>query len=375
MRILAVSLKYNRPDMFSHLVSFGVQAEGAGHSVSYILSAHCRWLVEELGTRLDAVFLGRSNDARNMVLDTLAFHTTGRPRIRSIFKRLRPDVLFFGNMHPANALLAAIARSEGSKEVWWWLHEPHTQEKKRHGRCRRYYITLVEHLQGRFLRHVDHVLLSSDEAMHQFREHYSWYRGKVTHVPLIFLDYYEPDRPSSPEYITFVGNAVPAKGIDTFLALVEYAESHGSSLQFQIVTGSDVRGMLPSLSSTARQRLQVVSGNRLSDLQLGRAVRESLAVIAPYRRVTQSGVVPVAFMHGVPVISSNTGAMPESIRPGETGALLPSDAQLNDWLDAVETIRENREQMGSRCRQFYEDHYSPKNWQKVFPSLFEGLEN
>jgi glycosyltransferase involved in cell wall biosynthesis len=43
------------------------------------------------------------------------------------------------------------------------------------------------------------------------------------------------------------------------------------------------------------------------------------AVVLPYRSATQSGIVPLAFGHGVPVIACDAGALAEQVEHGRTG--------------------------------------------------------
>jgi glycosyltransferase involved in cell wall biosynthesis len=369
MKLCGVSLKY-APVMFSHLVSFCQPMQEAGHSVNYLFSADYRWIADDFGHPLNVTYLGHSRDIKTMLYDTVAFHTSGLGKVHLALEAMNSDILFFGNMHPANAQLAAMARKKGCREIWWWLHEPYVREKKLHGRSRSYYITLLEFLQGRFLRHVDRVIVSSEEAIRQFNQVFPWFRGKVIKVPLILLDYYEELPLPLKRYITFVGSAVQAKGIETFFNLIEYAEAQNSPLPFQIITSTNIKAALAQLSVGARARLKVVSDTCISDRQLGKALRDSLAVITPYKRVTQSGVVPVAFMHAVPIISTSIGAMSEAVYPGKTGVLLPPDAPLEAWLQAAESVRQDRENLGYNCRTFYNEYFSPRNWHKVLSQLF-----
>lgn len=48
-------------------------------------------------------------------------------------------------------------------------------------------------------------------------------------------------------------------------------------------------------------------------------------VVAPYRRESQSGVAMVAFHFGRPVIGSRVGGIPEIVKPGYNGDLVPAD--------------------------------------------------
>lgn len=374
LSISALLLKYNSPANFSHLVTFGQKAEMEGHDVSYILSEGYRWVVDEFEENIDVVFLGKSADARTMISDTLKFCTIDRGRIRNILEKKSPDLLFFGDLHPAYPALARVARQTGCRQIWWWLHEPCRKGRKQAGWWRHYYYAFSEYFQLQLLNKVDLAMLSSQKALDIFAEHYPWFYGKVVQAPLVFPDYFESSLSIAPKYATFVGNAYPAKGVDIFFKLVEYASNNRPDIEFQIVTASRIQHYLTGLSAHAQKRLKIINRDRISDRELGKALRQSLVVLTPYRSSTQSGVVPAAFMHGIPVISTKVGAMAESVRPGETGILLPVNAPHNDWLKSFDEVKANRETLSKNCRQWYENHYSPANWLKVFPDLFNGLE-
>ncbi len=51
--------------------------------------------------------------------------------------------------------------------------------------------------------------------------------------------------------------------------------------------------------------------------------RQATVVVLPYTEATQSGVVPVAYAFGKPVVATRVGALPECIDDGVTGLLVP----------------------------------------------------
>ena len=46
-------------------------------------------------------------------------------------------------------------------------------------------------------------------------------------------------------------------------------------------------------------------------------------VVLPYVSATQSGIVQIAYNYDRPVVSTNVGGLPEVVRDGETGYLVP----------------------------------------------------
>ena len=59
------------------------------------------------------------------------------------------------------------------------------------------------------------------------------------------------------------------------------------------------------------------------DEELASYFRAADVAVLPYLSATQSGVVQLAFGFGLPVIASNVGGLPDVIRQGETGLLVP----------------------------------------------------
>ena len=68
------------------------------------------------------------------------------------------------------------------------------------------------------------------------------------------------------------------------------------------------------------------------------------ALVLPYRSATQSGVVQLAYGHGLPVIVTPVGALPEMVRPGETG-WVARDSSPEGFADAVGEFLDSRERL------------------------------
>jgi glycosyltransferase involved in cell wall biosynthesis len=72
--------------------------------------------------------------------------------------------------------------------------------------------------------------------------------------------------------------------------------------------------------------------------ELVRVMQESDVVLLPYRRATQSGVVVLAHATGVVPVVHAVGGLPEQVRDGADGVVLPSDADVDEWSCALEKL-------------------------------------
>lgn len=71
-------------------------------------------------------------------------------------------------------------------------------------------------------------------------------------------------------------------------------------------------------------------------------------VVLPYVSATQSGIVQIAYNFSKPVISTNVGGLPEVVRDGETGFLVPPEDPQALAAAIVRFYREDREAEFSR---------------------------
>jgi glycosyltransferase involved in cell wall biosynthesis len=82
------------------------------------------------------------------------------------------------------------------------------------------------------------------------------------------------------------------------------------------------------------------------------------AVVLPYRSATQSGVVQLAYGHGLPVIVTPVGALPEMVRHGETGWIARDSspegcaAAVGEFLDSREKLPAMRSAIADFRRAF-----------------------
>ena len=77
--------------------------------------------------------------------------------------------------------------------------------------------------------------------------------------------------------------------------------------------------------------------------ELVAAVSAADAVLLPYRKATQSASVVLAQALGVIPVASAVGGIPEQIRDGVDGVLMPVEADLSEWRQALADLSRDPE--------------------------------
>lgn len=87
-------------------------------------------------------------------------------------------------------------------------------------------------------------------------------------------------------------------------------------------------------------------------------------VITPYLNTYQSGVIQLAYAFGLPVIATTVGGLPEVVRAGETGYLIPpaNEQALSDAIIEIFTNQDKSKKMGKRGRKLAEREFS---WNEI----------
>jgi D-inositol-3-phosphate glycosyltransferase len=88
------------------------------------------------------------------------------------------------------------------------------------------------------------------------------------------------------------------------------------------------------------------------------------AVVLPYLQISTSSIVPLAYRYARPVIATSAGGLPELVRDGETGYVVPpsSEALLSEAICRGFRDPESLAGMGARGRQWFE---SKRGWDEV----------
>jgi glycosyltransferase involved in cell wall biosynthesis len=100
--------------------------------------------------------------------------------------------------------------------------------------------------------------------------------------------------------------------------------------------------------------------------QVGLYFVASDVVVLPYVTATQSGIVQIAYGFERPVITTNVGGLPEVVRDGETGLLVPP-ADPDALADAV--IKYFNDDLGETLTRGVREHKEEFSWERMVETI------
>jgi glycosyltransferase involved in cell wall biosynthesis len=352
---------------WQHIESFTAQAEKNGFAVRLILSTCLSWMTGPFSNR--ATYVTRSDSTLSIILDTFLFFLYRWIILWRLLRRERPQAIILVMWHPLNAVFCVMAKLAAGSKTVAWLHEPYKENKAVYG-AKAVVFYFVEWLQTLAIPWLDDIVVHSNTAFRAFRKRYPHARQALHIIPLQFQD--KPAQQGNRRLVSFLGTTAKAKGIDAFFDLLESAALRNVHWQFAIATRDNINGRLEKMSPTARKKLQVVSTPRLSDTALREVASQSLVVLCLYSDSMQSGVVPLAFMCGTPVIATDIESLRESVEHRETGYFVPPAAKPDAILEGLTFIEKNFSTLSKNCRQKFLATYDDRNWINTYDWLWRN---
>jgi glycosyltransferase involved in cell wall biosynthesis len=172
-------------------------------------------------------------------------------------------------------------------------------------------------------RRADQVIVHGSDLVGIVEKEIGFQRGQIHVIPHIAIGE-RPEPPADLEIgpnILFFGRIWEYKGLDYLIKAEPVVSAEFPDVRFVIGgTGEDFD----------RYRRQMVHPERftvhnewISDADRARMFSEASVVVLPYVEASQSGVIPIAYTHGKPVIATTVGGLPDMVEHGQTGLLVP----------------------------------------------------
>jgi len=183
------------------------------------------------------------------------------------------------------------------------------------------------------------------------------------------------------EVAVFFGYVRRYKGLDTLLDAWPAVRKHRPATL--VVAGEFYEDAAPYREQVARANAAAarasggmgaespavrVLDRYIPDEEVEALFKAADVVVLPYRSATQSGVTHVAYALGVPVITTNVGGLAETVRPGETGLVVPPE---NPAALAEAIVRYFAEGMAPRLRAGVAELRQAHSWETLADRVIE----
>lgn len=177
------------------------------------------------------------------------------------------------------------------------------------------------------LGRLDGAIVHADELADQLAADYPDLEVRVVgHPPNLSMA--RTPLPTAPPYrFLFTGMIRPYKGVDVAVDALRIARAGG--VDARLTVAGEFWTPVDELRAQVRragldEHVDIRPGY-VPDADLATLLAEHHAVVAPYRSATQSGIVPLAFASGRPVIATDVGGIGDVVSSGLNGLLCRPD--------------------------------------------------
>ncbi len=179
----------------------------------------------------------------------------------------------------------------------------------------------------------------------------------------------DPSVPEEPFTVLFFGRIVLYKGLEDLIAAQPLVTAAVPQARFVIAGG----GPFEKYQSQIRDPAAFEIHNRfIPNSEIPRLIRRAAVVVLPYREASQSGVIPLAYEFGKPVVATRVGSLPEVVDDGGSGLLVDpgSPAQVAEAITRILKDPELRARLAAGAKRLGETRLSWKSIARETAKLY-----
>jgi glycosyltransferase involved in cell wall biosynthesis len=248
-----------------------------------------------------------------------------------LFRELRPDVLHFDDV----SLRLSLNFPEVPRIDFLSVHDPEVHGGEEDWR---------RHLARRLtFGKVNRFILHNAAQVGAFCERYRipQHRVDVSHLGAytMFREWAHDAISREPRTVLFFGRLSKYKGLEGLYQAMPLVSERVPGVRL-VVAGRPEFGYVPPRPPELSQGGKIEILDRyIPNSELAELMQRASVVACPYTTATQSGVVLTAYGFGTPVVATAVGGLPEYVRDGESGIVVPPNdsAALADALTRVLT--------------------------------------
>jgi glycosyltransferase involved in cell wall biosynthesis len=177
--------------------------------------------------------------------------------------------------------------------------------------------------------------------------------------------------------IVFVGALYPIKGVSVLLRAMQDVVASEPSARLHILGEGPFRRRLEEEVAELGLREHVSFLGRRSQADIMSELTKSRVAVLPSLSEGLGLAAVEAMFCGLPIVASNVGGLPELVKDGETGYLVPPTdaAALAERLLWVLSHREDADAMGKRGREVIEKNFSTRRYVEGYRELLDKAQD
>ena len=343
-RIVMVS--FNTRGGLHHYITQLANALGEKVEVDLVLPRGSEFA--HISPRVNVREMDIGNTKKNFIKNTVEFWKI--IQLVVFIRDRRPSVVHFNGCYPWMSFILPFI---GDIPTVMTIHDivPHPGSSK----------TDVQSVRDMLLGYADRVIVHGEYAKDNIKNVDKEMVRIVPHGNYSFFSNGQTCAEGTERTFLFFGRISEYKGIGYLLRAINELNEEGRDLRLMIVGEGD----LSPYEEEMRDRPWLETINRyVADDEVPEIFGRCMAVVLPYIEVTQSGVVQIALAFGKPVISTTVGCLPEIIKDGVNGLLVPS-ADVPALKKAIVHLADNcseAREMGLRGQDMAGSEYS---WDRI----------
>ena len=234
------------------------------------------------------------------------------------------------------------------------------------------YIFGLSYFNGRpLLKHFDYVILPSKNANTIFESDKSLKKKRHSIIHLLFKS--NPQKKLGKKYsLSYIGTAANNHGFAEFIQFL-LSKHYSNSDKVLIATSSKLdTKIIEQLNSKFGNNIEIHHGSFMSDGEISQYYIQTKVLWLGYKHSAQSGVLPMSFMYGVPVVCSNIDAFSEFAEEGINCEFI----NINDCSSVSESIHRiwnSYEKYENGCLETYNKFFNPEFNKELVIETFNNI--
>ncbi|MDC7292857.1 glycosyltransferase [Butyrivibrio sp. DSM 10294] len=304
----------NSAPFFSY--SVGKALKENGYDVIAVVSKHATNISDWRNYGFREIYeVDTYTSGKNLIFKSICFLLVGKRKLKKKFDSENIDYIINTFFHPWSNIVSDLWK-EAVKITF--CHDPILHDGVNR---------IMRVMYPLFIRRGDHVVVLTKKFVDIVEKDYGIDRKRIHYCPHGRMDLYKNNisscRPMDfpeykNEYINFVffGRIEKYKGLDVLGKAYEIIKSKHSNVSLSIYGAGDLGAYTDLIQ---HQDVRIVN-KYISDEDIGWIFNgANIVLVLPYENATQSGVIPIAFEYGTPVICSDLTGLREQLDDGNAG--------------------------------------------------------